>query len=95
VARYLLIVYGLGGAWLWWLIQARGEIRSWGGLALLGLTALLYVMVIRRGRRLASPWERVPSRLITHAFPESRWNRRASTHPEDPGDIESHVGGWS
>ena len=89
---YLLIVYGLGSAWLWWLVGSRGAARIVGGVVLVVGTALLYVIVIRRGRRLASPWERIPSRIITHAHEGSRWNRTPTDRSEDPGDFEAHVG---
>ncbi len=89
---YLLIVYGLGSAWLWWLFGSRGSVRVIGGIVLVVVTALLYVVVIRRGRRLSSRWERIPSRIITHAHGGSRSNRKPTDRPEDPGDFEAGVG---
>jgi len=91
---YLLIVYGLGGAWLWWFAFARGTVQATSGLIVLGLTIAVAVQVRRRSRRLKSQWEWIPSRAITHAgVGSSRWSRDRSDRPEDPDDLEAHVGG--
>jgi hypothetical protein len=39
MVRYLLVVYGLGGAWVWWLAVARGTTRLVMGIVLLAATA--------------------------------------------------------
>lgn len=92
--RYLLVVYGLGGAWLWWLAVSRGTTRAVLGVALVVITVAVGVVVRRRSRRLHSDHESIPSRAITHVGGgESRWNRTPSARPADPGDLESHLGG--
>ncbi|OFW66703.1 MAG: hypothetical protein A2Z12_08825 [Actinobacteria bacterium RBG_16_68_21] len=94
--RYLLVVYGLGGAWVWWLAVSRGTSRVVVGFVLLAATVGLALATWGRSRRLRSPWEWIPSRAVTHggAGPgSSRWHRGATTRPEDPGDFEAHVGG--
>ena len=94
--RYLLIVYGLGGAWLWWLALARGSVRTWMGIALVLATAGVVIAQRFRSRRLRSHWEWISSRAVTHggAGPgTSRWNRDRAERPDDPDDLEAHVGG--
>lgn len=91
---YLLVVYGLGGAWLWWLAVSRGTVRTVLGVVLLGITIGVALSVRRRSRRLHSDHESIPSRAITHVGGgQSRWHRTGSSRRADPGDAESHVGG--
>ena len=95
--RYLIVVYGLGGAWVWWLAVSRGTTRLVAGITLLVATAGVAVLVRVRSRRLRSDWESVPSRAITHGGSgagSSRWHRSASGRRSDPDDFEAHVGGW-
>jgi len=94
VIRYLLVAYGLGGAWLWWLAVARGTARLWVGMALAVGTLLVAVAVRVRSQRLRSRWEWISSRAITHAGQgQSRWHRDRSDRPDDPGGFEAHLGG--
>jgi len=91
---YLGIVYGLGGAWLWWLAYAKGTVQAVTGVALGIVTTAVIVGARRRAKRRRSPWESISSRAITHGGPgTSRWNRDASEKPNDPNDFEAHVGG--
>jgi hypothetical protein len=93
--RYLLVVYGLGGAWLWWLAVTRGSTRVWVGVVLVIATVSVAVAVRARSKRLRSPWEWISSRAITHGGfqASSRWHRDRSERPDDPDDFEAHVGG--
>lgn len=94
MAVYLLVVYGLGGAWLWWLIAARGTTRAVVLGVLVLVTAAVVGVVRLRSRRLHSDWEAIPSRAVTHlGGGQSRWNRRPVRHRDDPDDLESHLGG--
>ncbi len=95
VIAYLLIVYGLGGGWLWWLAFARGSVQAIGGLILAIGTVVVVGVQRRRSRSLSSQWEWIPQRAITHGGPitSSRWNRDRSERPDDPDDFEAHVGG--
>ena len=93
---YLLVVYGIGGAWLWWIFFARGTLQAVGGVLLGIATVALFLVVRRRSRRLRSHWEWIPSRAITHGGgggATSRWSRERSEKPDDPDDFEAHVGG--
>jgi hypothetical protein len=95
VIAYLLIVYGLGGAWVWVLLFARGSTRTVGLVIVVLSTVAVAVAQRRRSRRLKSPWEWISSRAITHAGTNasSRRNRDRSEKPDDPDDFEAHVGG--
>jgi hypothetical protein len=94
MVRYLLVVYGLGGAWLWWLALARGSARVWMGIGLVVLTIGVALAQRSRSRRLHSPWEWISSRAVTHGGRgTSQWNRDRSERPDDPDDLEAHVGG--
>jgi hypothetical protein len=92
VITYLLIVFGLGGGWLWWLAFARGWTQVIGGVGLLVGTLALVVIQKRRSRRLNSQWEWIPQRVITHGA-AILWSRDRSERPDDPDDFEAHVGG--
>jgi alkylation response protein AidB-like acyl-CoA dehydrogenase len=96
VLMYLLVVYGLGGAWVWWVLYARGTTQAVGGIVLGLVMVGLLIAQRRRSRRLRSPWEWISSRAITHAGTGgamSRWSRDRSEKPDDPDDFEAHVGG--
>jgi hypothetical protein len=96
VLVYLVVVYGLGGAWLWWLAYPRGTGQLVAGFVLAAITAALVVVVRRRANRLRSRWERIPSRALTHAGAgpaTSFWSREGTDKPDDPFDFEAHVGG--
>ena len=95
MVMYLLIVYGLGGGWLWWTIAARGNVAVVGAIALTSTTLGLLVAVWFRSRRLRSRFESISPRSIIHggAGPgSSRWNRKPNREDE-PGEFEAHVGG--
>jgi len=87
--RNIVVTYGLGAGWLWWLLAPMGSVTRWvAGAALLVATAALMLAVRRRARRLRSDHEGVSGKLITHVGGgQSRWD-----HDDDEG-LESTVGG--
>lgn len=94
MAAYLLFVYGLGGAWVWWLVVTRGSARPLLGIALTTLTLLLVAAVRRRARRLHSPWESIPSRAVIHCGAGiATWRRPPRPrHHRDLEDFEAIPG---
>ncbi|WKZ83279.1 MAG: hypothetical protein QY307_03305 [Acidimicrobiia bacterium] len=88
-------MYGLGGAWVWWLVVTRGLARPLLGIALSVLTLLLVGVVRRRARRLHSPWESIPSRAVVHCGASiSSWRRPPRPrHALDIDDFEATPGG--
>jgi hypothetical protein len=87
--RNILITYGLGAAWLWWVFAPLSvTVRSTVAIVLVVATIVLFGAVARRSRRLRSTHESISGRLITHVGGgQSRWD-----HHDDDG-IESTVGG--
>ena len=92
--RQMLISYGLGAGFLWWILADMSTTTAIvSGVLLLAATAGLFVWMWLRSRRLRSEWEGYLPRLITHGgggAGHSRWDRRKHQNPED---FESHVGG--
>jgi len=75
---HMALSYGLGGAFLWWMMADMSPPAAiLGGVLLPGAIVGLFLLMWRRSRRLRSEWEGHAPRLITHAGAgQSRWDRR-------------------
>lgn len=91
---HMLLSYGLGAAYLWWLTAPLSPEASLAlGVPLLAATTLLFWLMWRRSRRMRSDFEGLAPRLVTHGgfgAGGSRWDRRRSDR-NDPEDFEAHV----
>jgi len=93
---HLLLSYGLGAVYLWWLTAPMSSAASLAtAIPLFAVTALLFWLMWRRACRLRSEWESLAPRLVTHGgfgAGGSRWDRRSGARGA-PEDFETHVGG--
>ena len=93
---HMLLSYGLGAAYLWWLTAPLSSEASLAlGAPLLVATGVLFWLMWRRSVRMRSDFEGLSPRLVTHGgfgAGGSRWDRRRSDRDE-PEDFEAHVGG--
>jgi hypothetical protein len=98
VLRNLLIVYGLGAGWLWWVYAPSPlPVTIVAGALLAVATGLAAHAARRRNRRRRSQWESISPRLITHGgagLATARWDRRPADRAPDE-DFEADLKmGW-
>lgn len=92
--RNLLIVYGLGAGWLWWVYAPNPlPVTVAAGVLLALATGVAAHAARRRNRRQRSEWEGIAPRLITHGgagLATARWDRRQAGRARDE-DFEADL----
>jgi hypothetical protein len=88
VFRYFLLSNALGAGFVWWIIaDLSTAARVTAGVALVAATVMVFLLMLRRSRRLRSEWEGHPPQVLRHDGGGGR--RRA--RPRDDRDFELFV----
>jgi len=89
----VMAAHVVGVAAAWWLIAPNSTLVNVVALAALALSLVWFrFVVVRRARRLASPYEDLTPNLITHGgFGPARWDRR-SRRQDEPRGAETRAG---